>query len=565
MPAPVHVICQNYQDDRVLPRFARALAEWLGWSLSTGPSPAEVTYLMGYFEGPRVKAWPNQVAALFTHKEEEPPNNAKARLFDRMAAKVQLRTCWADMYVEMLSPHGPTVKVSPGLERDHFTLTEQPERKRLMAGFAGYTYRNHRKGEDLVREVLAHEVAQEMDWRASGRGWPVATKRYDWADMPAFFQSLDILVVPSRVEGIPMPPLEALACGVSVVIPRHVGMLDELPDLPGIHRYERGDVTTLLKALKEASEMRHDVDREALREVTAPYSMEQWCDDHAVAIEETFGIAAGVAPASRATYEPMPPKQSTGKRGIYLVAFGDPARESANELMDMIGTHMPDVPIALCADKPIGPEAIWIEREDTDIGAREAKLSMYDLSPQDWDTVLYMDADIEMVAPVYQYFEWCEDGWDMVATKDPHLVDTMQSYERPNNKQDMASIRRAIGTTNALQVAGGVMCFRRNERVKAFFDAWLAEWRVHKQRDQGPLIRALYQHPLKLWLLGSEWNTFLRYMKADRTAGLIHYPGKARRWRGLVNGPLDGDAAWRAVARHESRQKQAPQSRRQRR
>ena len=552
MPAPVHVICQNKDDDRVIPRHARALAERLGWSLSTGPAPADVTYLLSYFEGPRVKAWPDKVAANFTHLEEEPPNNAKGKLFHRMGKKVQLRTCWADMYAELLAPYGPTVKVSPGLERDHFVIDEQrPARNKLVAGFSGYTYTNHRKGEDLVRQILASEAAGRMDWQASGRGWPVKTKRYDWADMPLFYQSLDILVVPSRVEGIPMPPLEALACGTSVVIPRGVGMLDELPDMPGIHRYERGDMATLIKALEAATAMRHEVDPEELREATAAYSMEKWCADHAQAFAATFGIDAPSEPAPRAQYEPLPKREATGTRGIYLVAFGDQARQSADELMTMIQEHMPDVPIALCAESPIGPETTLIQREDTDIGAREAKLSMYDLAPSEWDTVLYMDADIEMVAPVYQFFEWCEDGWDMVATKDPHLVDTMDSYQRPNNDADMASVRRAIGTTNALQVAGGVMCFRRNERVKAFYDAWLAEWLVHKQRDQGPLIRALYQHPLKLWLLGSEWNTFLRYMKQSRTAGLIHYPGKARRWRGLVAGPLDGDAAWRAVARFE--------------
>jgi len=593
MPAKVTVVCQNYQQDRVIPRHARALAARLGWSLSAGVDPsADVVYLLAYFDGQRIKSanWPKRTAGCFTHLEEEPPGNAKAKLFHRIAKKVQLRTCWADMYAEVLAPYGATVKVSPGLERAHFALALRQAQgaKRIIAGFSGYTYRNHRKGEDLVNGIIASKIGKKIDWRASGRGWPVATKRYSWADLPSFFQSLDILVVPSRVEGIPMPPLEALCCGVSVVIPRNVGMLDELPDLPGIHRYDRGDLASLLVALEEAVATRRQVGPEELPDATEPYSMEQWCDDHASAFAEVFGTdmvdvrtlrqAQGdrqgglgdnhgevspevstepvevlvdglVEPSPLPAYTPLPPRAPASKRGIYLVAFGDPARTAASDLMATIVTHMPDVPIALCAAKPIGPESVFVKQDDSDIGARRSKIRMYELAPQEWETVLYMDADMEMTAPVYQFFEWVEDGWDMAATKDPHLVDSMESYARPNNQADLRSIKRAVGTLNALQVAGGVMCFRRNERVKAFFDAWLAEWEIHKQRDQGPLIRALYAHPLKLWLLGNEWNTFTRYMKRSRTAGLLHFPGKARRWRGLVSGPLDGEKAWLAVKR----------------
>lgn len=571
MPARVHVICSNYQDDRVLPRHARALAERLGWSLGLAPSPdAEIQYLFSYFEAKRLKPWPRHVAANFTHREEEPPNNAKSRAFDDIGKKVQLRTAWAQMYVDQLAGYGPTFKCSPALEREHFLPAKRAKSTAIVAGFSGYTYANHRKGEDLVQGIVGSKLGGKLEWRASGRGWPVPTRMYKWADMPAFYRSLDVLVIPSRVEGIPMPPLEALCCGTSVVIPAGVGLLDELPDIPGIYRYERGDLATLLSVLERATEERGQVDGAALREATAQWSVEQWCADHAKAFGEVFGdVEINAEPASKSVakqtikkarpveshYTPPPKREPTGKRGIYLVAYGDPARQAAVELIGSIRQHMPDVPVAVCADRKLGVEDILIQQPDNDVGARKNKIRMYELAPAEWETVLYMDADTMVVAPLYPFFEWAEAGFDLVITKDPHLVDTMQSYARSNNGADMESIARAIKTLNALQLAGGVMAFRRNQRVQEFYDAWLAEWDVHGQRDQGPLIRALYAHPLKIWLLGSQWNTFLRYMPKERSAGLLHYPGKARRWTGMIPGRTDSERAWEMVRKQEARTK----------
>lgn len=574
----VHIICSNHLDDRVLPRHARALAERLGWSLGAAPSPdADIQYLFSYFESKRLKPWPSrhgmpQVAANFTHREEEPPNNAKSRAFDAIAARVQLRTAWAQMYVDQIAQHGPTYKVSPALERNHFLPAKREKHSRIVAGFCGYNTPNKRKGEFLTPGIVNSKIGNQLEWHASGRGWPVITSLYKWAEMPDFFRSLDVLVIPSLVEGIPMPPLEALCCGVSVVIPAGVGLLDELPDIPGIYRYERGDLATLLSALERAAEERGQVEGAALREATARWSVEQWCEDHRLAFTEVFGeldapperVKAGSAkPAKKKphptvtppSYTPPPPRPAKGTRGIYMVAMGDPARQAALELIATIRKHMPDVPIAVCAVKPLGVEDVHVQREDTDVGARRAKILMYDLAPAEWETVLYMDADTEVIAPIYPFFEWAEDGWDLVITKDPHLVDTMESYARANNGADMESIQRAIKTLNALQLAGGVMAFRRGERVKKFFDAWLAEWEVFAQRDQGPLIRALYANPVKVWLLGSQWNTFLLYMPRTQSAGLLHFPGKARRWRGMIPGRTDGDKAWQMVKQHEAKRK----------
>jgi len=55
-----------------------------------------------------------------------------------------------------------------------------------------------------------------------------------------------------------------------------------------------------------------------------------------------------------------------------------------------------------------------------------------------------------------------------------------------------------------------------------------------------------------VYLLGNEWNTFPKYTKGITTAGLMHYPGKARRWKGMIPGRIDSKEAWDAVKRYES-------------
>lgn len=565
----VHILCRNHTSDRIIPRMSRILADRLGWTLSANAkTDADMIYLSAYFEVQKVKTWPDvPVAAYFTHREEMPPGNGKAKLFDEVAAHVDLRIATCALYAKRLSKDGPTAQVAAPLERDRFVIAKRRPGKRLVAGFSGYTYRNHRKGEDLARALVDSKVGKGVDWRASGRGWPVPTTRYSWSRMPGYYQSLDILVCTSRVEGIPMPPLEALACGVSVVVPEGVGLLDELPQTLGIHRYTCGDEESLEKAVGKAMEARGRVDRKALRAATERYSVDAWVADHERAFEELLsgGVDAGIALESwnaetleRKNVETAeqvnvgagePMSHKTGStRGIYCVAFGDPARTVCSKMMSSAKKHMPDIPIALCSDRKIGPEDVLIKQPDSDIGGRRAKLKAYQLAPAEWKSVLYLDADTVVVAPIYQYFQWIEAGWEFVICKDPHLMDTMHSFERRNNKQELMDLKRAVRTLHTLQYNGGVWAFARNKRVEAFFGRWLAEWERYAGRDQGALIRAMYTDPLKVLLLGNEWNTFPKYTKGIKTAGLMHYPGKARRWKGLITGRIDGPAAWDAVA-----------------
>jgi hypothetical protein len=65
----------------------------------------------------------------------------------------------------------------------------------------------------------------------------------------------------------------------------------------------------------------------------------------------------------------------------------------------------------------------------------------------------------------------------------------------------------------------------------------------------------MYKDPLKVYLLGNEWNTFEKYSKGIKSAGLKHYPGRARRWKGLIPGRIDSPVAWQFVKNYEARRK----------
>ncbi len=362
-----------------------------------------------------------------------------------------------------------------------------------------------------------------------------------------------------------MPPLEALACGVSVVVPEGVGMLDELPQVLGIHRYARGDAESLVKALGKAVEARPKVDREALRAAIKGHSVEDWCAAHEAAFEAAFGggVNAGLAaelPAQEAPVEvreedvKRPRLQGTGStRGIYCVAFRDAARSACLRMMESAKKQMPEIPICLCSDRKIGPEDILVIQPDSDVGGRRAKLKAYELSPAEWKSVLYLDADTEVVGDIRLYFQLIEDGWEFVICKDPHLMDTMHAFRRRNNLAELVETEKAVHTLHTLQWNGGVWAFGRNERIARFFARWQAEWERHAQRDQGALVRAMYTEPLKMMVLPNHWNTFPKYTKGIKTAGLMHYPGEARSWSGLIPGRLDSEEAWAMVRRYEKR------------
>lgn len=76
------------------------------------------------------------------------------------------------------------------------------------------------------------------------------------ADMPSFYQSLDVFCLPSICEGFPLSPLEAQACNVPVVVTDVGAVKETLCPLSGITT-KSNRVFSLISALETALKTKH--------------------------------------------------------------------------------------------------------------------------------------------------------------------------------------------------------------------------------------------------------------------------------------------------------------------
>jgi hypothetical protein len=547
----VHIVCRDFDTEKILPRKARFLADYFGCTAGDRPSPnAHINYYFCYIEySEKFADWRDKTKtmAYFTHYEVGTPFK---EMFWKIADRdVGLRLCSSDKYLAILG--SPRAKVRPPVD-PIFKIMERTKSDTPVVGVSGFVDpRSRRKGEQVLASVTGFFKAK---WIGTGGGWPFETREHRISELPAWYNSLDLFVCSSLMEGVPMPPLEALACGIPVVIPKDLGIMDELPEIKGIYKYERGSIPGLRTAIGQALEEINMVDRQALRNAVREYTPENWAKDHQQAVNshwKAVHLVEETRTPTMASVEKKSRKPTTfpkeNKRGVFYVAFGKQARDCAIAAIDSFKRYFPEIPVALASDSPLGIEDYFIQRPDVDIGARLAKVMMFDLTPASWSHVVYLDADTEIIARNELLWQVVEDGWDMAICKNPTRFHVATNMRRPDNQGDCDETFRITGTDNIIQWNGGVLSFQRNERTKMFFDTWVVEWNRYGKRDQSALIRAMWACPLKLYVLGNEWNTVTRYDSADRAAWLLHYPTTARRWEGVVHPRSDSPEAWQAV------------------
>ncbi|MDZ4768363.1 MAG: hypothetical protein SGJ24_04480 [Chloroflexota bacterium] len=243
--------------------------------------------------------------------------------------------------------------------------------------------------------------------------------------------------------------------------------------------------------------------------------------------------------------------------GMYTVAYGAPARVCAERLITSWRRHMPSVPMVIAtddADMFEDKDCTALDLRRPDIGAREPKLRMFDATPEDWDCVLYLDADIEILESVVYLFEALAAGWDMVLTRNPGKYHTTREMIRPNNHAEVEETWEVMGSNDRLQWNGGVIGFRRSPAMADVFTAWLREWQRNAQQDQPALHRALWQHPCRVLTLGSEWNRSTRYDDGTAREIIRHHQMEAREMVGKLEEGVRGDSA-EAWARLRGRRK----------
>lgn len=532
--------------ERILPRMSNYLAQVNNWQLRLEPDPAcDFNYFVNYGHYHKFQPWHGTpIGAYFSHLDTE--NKGKEKMWREAANLVDVCVTTAKIY----NQHCPPEKVyqaHPPVDTDKFTIVPPPKNKKPVVGVMGFTYGDGRKGEKLFEQFCRHKVASKVTLRATGRGWTgVRCEYHQWQEIHKFYQELDILLCPSLFEGVPMPPLEALACGVKVVVPEHVGLIDELPHLPGIYRYECGNLNSMAQAVEVAANDK-EIDRTALRQVILDnYTIGHWAADHQKMIDAYFQL-------EDTTNLP----NWGGNSGVYIVAFGPPSRHCATRCIQSVKKVMPQLPIALVSDNPLNAgEDIFIRHDDVDIGGRTAKLKVDALAPQAWTYVLYLDADIEVVGDLSPLFQFLQDGWELVICKDNNKYGLVKEMVRNDNQDEAIETWDLMGSQELLQYNGGMMAYRRNTNTHRFFQKWQEEWQRWGKRDQGALLRALYTNPLRLFLLMNQWNATTRYEMPPGEVAIKHHNIEARRHNGIVYGRLDSQEAWEAVKKFNPKVKE---------
>ena len=289
----VHIVCQRPDVMRILQQMAHCLVTDLGWTI--GPYPSEeatVNYFFNYADGWwRFSPWTKTpVAAYFTHYESV---GHKAALWDECAANVALRVCNNEEAARRLRPTGMTARVMPVIELDRYVPStgERPASPLPIIGLSGWANNGPRKGAALVEALLGMGWRDRVEWKASGAGWPVHTVSYPLGELPGFYQSLDYLLCSSTEDAGPAGPIEALACGIPVIVPDTVGLCAELPECAGVYHYQRGDVADMSRALEMAMDDPRPRPAMALRALVERYTRANWVEGHRVAFEMLWGVS----------------------------------------------------------------------------------------------------------------------------------------------------------------------------------------------------------------------------------------------------------------------------------
>ena len=215
------------------------------------------------------------------HKEDHP---AAAALFAEVARKSDYCITSSSKYAEVLRADGAreVFTIPLGVDTDVFV-------PKVRIGVVGRTYHTGRKGEALLARSLDVPF---VEFVFTGEGWPLPARYYSERDLVAFYQSLDYLLVPSLIEGGPVPMLEALATGCRIIAPSDVGMVRDFPHIP----FRRGDAEDLRRVIERQVDERLELRRAAL-----PCDWRHFAQQHLELLGELIERKRAQSPRRRAS------------------------------------------------------------------------------------------------------------------------------------------------------------------------------------------------------------------------------------------------------------------------
>jgi lipopolysaccharide biosynthesis glycosyltransferase len=135
--------------------------------------------------------------------------------------------------------------------------------------------------------------------------------------------------------------------------------------------------------------------------------------------------------------------------------------------------------------------------------SRFAKVNLNKFVPSfPWDKFVYIDADTRIRGNLQYGFDILDDGLEMAITaSDNQARDWCWHVGEEERYQTMLDY-----CCQPIQLQAGVMFVRKCENTYRLFEAWREEWLRWQDQDQAALLRALKRAPVKLWILGKDYN-----------------------------------------------------------
>lgn len=205
----INIICSN--QNWILSRVAEELSNRISGAVLNGRGNFDIDYSIPYKLKEYKQSAPIRVG-LFTHLEKE--GDIKRDSFFKALSIFDYAIALSDKTAEEIDN-------ATGIEAEVINLgTDLRRDEGPLFGVCGKTYSSGRKNEHFVKKM----INLGLEVIAAGDGWPCETfctaeSLSDYTCRQRFYKKIDYLVVTSKIEGGPMPVLEAIAMGTPVIAP----------------------------------------------------------------------------------------------------------------------------------------------------------------------------------------------------------------------------------------------------------------------------------------------------------------------------------------------------------
>jgi len=263
----INIITESGDRKWILYRLAEELKKGLPYKVELQEQPnlnADINYYMNYDLFDRTGRKKSKCdVGWFTHPENE-------KYFLEIAGKMDWCFCHAQQYENLLR-HNNILNVStitPGVD-EQFKME-------LKIGVVGKKYDGIRKGADVV-EYVQQMYPEFIKVYFTHSSWGV--KDIPFEKLNEFYQAMDFILIPSRLEGGPMPVMEALACGKEVIANHNVGNISLFGS--GVFHYETVEQLNGIMGKLLAHKLN-------CRRLVKDYTWQRFADEHKLLFEKLW-------------------------------------------------------------------------------------------------------------------------------------------------------------------------------------------------------------------------------------------------------------------------------------